>query len=203
MLWDSHMDPDEQACVSHAHAGEPSPTNWNTTLKTHGGLSVWAEDLLSEPLFFPWNMSARHRGFYSKTLSALLLSNPLPQSCSGKWCNGSKCVAHISLIIWPTFSQWLLFFCLHLRCTPCGCWARTSRLRSSWAWATTFARSSRWTTAASAPTSTSACRAKTAPTTGLRSSNTEVVVSPSSPSPFCFHIQSLRHLSDVTILIFI
>lgn len=62
----------------------------------------------------------------------------------------------------------------YLRCTLCGCWARTSRLRSFWAWATTSAQSSRWTTAASAPISTSACRAKTAPTTGLRSSSTEV-----------------------------
>lgn len=80
--------------------------------------------------------------------------------------------------VFANFSSMISFLspcvCLHLRCIPWGCWARTSHLRSSWAWATMFARFSRSTTAASAPISTSACRAKTAPITGLRSSNTEV-----------------------------
>lgn len=82
------------------------------------------------------------------------------------------------------------------RCTPCGCWARISRLRSSWAWATTSAQSSRWTTAASAPISTSACRARTAPTTGLRSSSTEVQMITQCPlSPL--------HLNSIYLFIFI
>lgn len=118
--------------------------------------------------------------FTLKTSSALLLSDPPynPAWRIMQWIKmpGSHFHAAVSNFF---LSQRLLFslsprLCLHLRCTPCGCWARTSRLRSSWAWVTTFARSSHWTTAASAPISTSACRAKTAPTTGLRSSSTEV-----------------------------
>lgn len=105
----------------------------------------------------------------------------------------------------------VFFYVFHPRCTPCGCWARTSHLRSSWAWVTTCAQCSHSTTAASAPTLTSACRAKTAPTTGLRSFSIEVESLTRSQSPvFSLLSTSLslgagfcRHLSRVSACLFL
>ena len=106
------------------------------------------------------------------------------------WLTCLRCSGHI-------FLNGSSSLCPRLRCTPCGCWARTSRLRSSWAWATTSARSSRWTTAASAPTSTSACRAKTAPTTGPRSSSTEVENDRLNPKAAILHLISIPVLNYI------
>lgn len=70
MLRDGHMDPDEQAGVPHTHAGEPRPQTWNSHNSL--GLICLSRGFSLSLLFRLSNIP----GFYSKTFSALLLSNP-------------------------------------------------------------------------------------------------------------------------------